>query len=188
MNNRGGPFSLRHLSDEALLSGIAELTRSQHLLTAKLVAHLAEVDSRKLYLSQACSSLFAYCRDRLGFSEDEAYRRVEGARIAKQHPCVFEKLESGSISLSVLAKLKPHVTAENVTELLDALAGKSVRDAERILAARFPKPDVADSIRKLPERRPPAPAPAPASASAPAPTSAPAPARIPDRGRVSPLS
>src|SRR5687768_9145027 len=184
MKNHGGPFSLGHLSDHALLSGVAELTRSQHLLTAKLLAHLAEVDARKLYLSEACSSLFAYCRDRLGFSEDEAYRRVEAARIARQHPRVFDRLESGSISLSVLAKLKPHVSAENMTELLDALAGKSVRDAERILAARFPKPDVADSIRKLPERRPPA----SASAPAPAPASASAPAPMPDRGRVSPLS
>jgi hypothetical protein len=183
-------FSLRHLSDAALLSGIAQLTRAQSELMARLVAHLAEMDARKLYLGQAVSSLFAYCRERLGFSEDEAYRRVEAARLARRFPSIFALLENGSISLSVLAKLKPFLSEANATELLDSVSGKSVREAERILAAKFPKPDVPDSIRKLPEKTvassaPTTPAPA-ASAQSRAP--APAPVPTPDRGRLSPLS
>jgi hypothetical protein len=65
----------------------------------------------------------------------------------------FEKIATGELSLSVVGKLKPFLTNENVLDLAEAVSGKSVREAERILATRFPKPDVADSIRKLPDAR-----------------------------------
>ncbi|MCB9735888.1 MAG: HNH endonuclease [Deltaproteobacteria bacterium] len=39
---------------------------------------------------------------------------------------------------------------DNARELIDAACGKSKRDVEALLAARFPRPDVAPSIRRLP--------------------------------------
>ncbi len=143
--------SLGKLTDGALLSELHRVTRAHRGLTAELVAHLAEMEARKLHLREACSSLFAYCTERLGFSEDEACRRIEAARLARRFPCIYDRLETGRVSLSVLGRLKSVLTEENAQELLDAVSGKSVRDAERVLAARFPKPDVADSIRKLPD-------------------------------------
>ncbi len=60
------------LSDDDLLRRTGELTgRSRHT-EAALLAHLGEIDLRRLYLREACSSLFAYCTDRLHFSEHEA--------------------------------------------------------------------------------------------------------------------
>ncbi len=144
--------SLGKLTDGALLAELHRVTRAHRGLTAELVAHLAEMEARKLHLREACSSLFAYCTERLGFSEDEACRRIEAARLARRFPCIYDRLDNGRVSLSVLGRLKSVLTEENAQELLDAVSGKSVRDAERVLAARFPKPDVADSIRKLPAR------------------------------------
>lgn len=43
--------------------------------------------------------------------------------------------------LSALALLRPHLTEENHTELLDAVRGKSKRDVEMLLATRFPQRD-----------------------------------------------
>ena len=41
--------------------------------TAALLAHIAEVDARKLYLPAAHPSMFSYCVEELGLSEDAAY-------------------------------------------------------------------------------------------------------------------
>jgi hypothetical protein len=48
----------------------------------------------------------------------------------------------------------PHLTPENHTTLLDEAAGRSKRQVEEMLARRFPKPDVASVVRRLPEPRP----------------------------------
>jgi hypothetical protein len=184
-------YSLGHLSDEALVAQLAGITRSHRALTAELVAHLGEMDARKLYLSHATSSLFGYCVERLGFSEDEACRRVEVARLARRFSCIYGRIERGEVTLSVLGRLKPVLTEQNATELLDAVSRKTVREAERVIAAWFPKPDVPDSIRKLPEKK--VVSPEPTQCPAPMPTLAPklqlepAP-RPPDRGRLEPLS
>jgi hypothetical protein len=44
---------------------------------ADLLAHLGEVEERRLHLRAAFPSLFSYCVTRLGFSEDEACRRID---------------------------------------------------------------------------------------------------------------
>jgi hypothetical protein len=64
-------------------------------------------------------------------------------------------LASGQLSLSVAGSLKEYLSEGNAAELLAAVTGKSVREAREALAARFPRPDVATSLRKLPERRTP---------------------------------
>jgi hypothetical protein len=52
----------------------------------------------------------------------------------------------------VLSLLGPHLNAENAAELFEACRRKSCEQVEELLAARFPKPDVRDSIRRLPAR------------------------------------
>jgi hypothetical protein len=170
MENQGGgaigEFALNHLSDEALLGELGRVSRAHKLVTAELVAHIAEVDARKLYLVKASPSMFAYCVERLGFSEDEACRRIDAARVGRKWPVILGRIAAGEISLTVLSKLKPFLNDENVLELVNEVAGKSVRETERILAARFPKPDTADSIRKLPGPKSSKPGPGSAEAGA----------------------
>ena len=48
--------------------------------TAALVASLAELDERRLYLGEGYSSLFTYCTQCLRLSEHAAYSRIEAAR------------------------------------------------------------------------------------------------------------
>jgi HNH endonuclease len=138
------------LSDAALLDGLVRVTRSGRRLLAELLAHLCEVESRRLHLDMGYPSLFAYCVARLGFSEGEAYLRIEVARLARRAPVVFTLIEEGRLSLSAAALLKPHLLAPNLAELVDAVAGKTVQAAREALVSFFPQPEVASSIRKLP--------------------------------------
>ena len=50
--------SLSYLSDRDLIAEVEGLARSERLATARLIAALAELDVRRLYLSEGCSSLF----------------------------------------------------------------------------------------------------------------------------------
>jgi HNH endonuclease len=52
----------------------------------------------------------------------------------------------------VLSLLAQHLNSENATKLLDACSRKSCDQVEELLAARFPRRDVRDSIRRLPAR------------------------------------
>jgi histidinol-phosphate/aromatic aminotransferase/cobyric acid decarboxylase-like protein len=137
-------------SNEVLLSQLDRIMSSGRRLTAELVAHLGEVEERRLHLEAAYSSMFDYCLRRLGLSEDEAYRRIEVARLARRFPALFPLLASGELSLTVAALLKPHLCVENHTHLIEAVKGKTATRAREALAALFPKPDVPDVVRKLP--------------------------------------
>ena len=51
---------LVHFTDNALLGATAQLSAHDHRTTASLVAHLAEIDARRLYLALGHPSMFAY--------------------------------------------------------------------------------------------------------------------------------
>jgi 5-methylcytosine-specific restriction endonuclease McrA len=141
---------LAHLSDEAIMQGLAQLVGSRRQVGAELILHLLEVDRRRLAVVRGYSSLYRYCIAELGFSEDEAYRRVEAVGLLRVYPAIFSLLQNGALTLSVLAVLRRHLTPANSEELFAGVAHLTVKQAKEWLAARFPRPDVPAAIRKLP--------------------------------------
>jgi hypothetical protein len=141
------PLSL--LSDTELLACVAAVVQTERRATANVVEHLMEVERRRLYLDQACSSLYAYCRERLGYSEDSALKRARVARLALRLPRVLDELSTGAIHLTGLFMLDRYLNEENASGLLAEARGRSRREIERILATRFPRPDVASKIETL---------------------------------------
>lgn len=122
--------------------------------TADLIAAIAEVDARRLYLGESCSSMFVYCTRVLHLSEHAAYDRIEVGRLARRFPVVLEQLASGSVTLTNLRLIAPHLTAGNVEALLKDAAHKSKHDIEVLIARLRPQPESPAAIRKLPERKP----------------------------------
>jgi hypothetical protein len=142
-------YSLSHLSDGALLRDLAALVSQDRATTAALLAHLAEVDARKLYLPAAHPSMYAYCVGELGLCEQAAYKRILAARSARQFPAIFAAVADGRLHLSAVVLLAPYLTPENAHELLTAAAHQSKGGIEELLAQRFPRPDVPAQIRAL---------------------------------------
>src|SRR5882724_5707584 len=138
---------LGQLRDDELLAGLSGLVRRGNELTADLLAHLAEMYERRLHLQLGFSSLFAYCIESLGFSESAAGRRIAAAKVCRKFPDVFARVASGELHLSAVCSLAPHLNPENAAELIEACSQTSARQIEELLAARFPKADVRDSIR-----------------------------------------
>jgi hypothetical protein len=147
---------LEELSDVRLLANLDALVSSQRACMADIVAHLAELDARPTVLARGYPSLFQYCVEHLHFSEDEACRRIEAARLSRRFPAILAELAAGNVTLSSLTLLKPHITIDNSEELLAGIAGRSCRSAKEWLAARFPTPDLPERIRQLPTPNEPA--------------------------------
>ncbi|RPI52869.1 MAG: hypothetical protein EHM55_15445 [Acidobacteria bacterium] len=142
--------SLPTLSDRDLLAELKHAVKLECQATAQVIALLMEVDARKLYAQQSCSSLFTYCVQVLHFSEHAAYLRIEAARAARRFPVILDRLADGSLHLSAVSLVARHLTAANHLRVLDAARHKSKRDVELLVARLQPLPDVPAVVRKLP--------------------------------------
>jgi len=122
------------LSDQALLLKTLELAQHERSATTELIAVLAEIDLRKLYLGQGCSSMFSYCTRVLHLSEHAAYDRIEGARLCQKFPVILDRLRCGALTLTNLRLLGPSLKSDTVEPLLDAAAYKSKHDVEALVS------------------------------------------------------
>jgi len=150
-------YTLSHLSDESLLRSLNALIAQDRITTADLVAHVAEVDARKLYLPAAYPSMFAYCVGELHLSEDAAAKRIQAARVARRFPAIFEALAGGRLHLSGVVLLAPYLIEETAEGLLAAACGRTKAEIERLLAERFPKSDLLVWVAPMPAATPPEP-------------------------------
>ncbi len=146
MSNR---YCLGGLGNEELLLGLSGLVKRGNELLADLLAHLAELDERRLYLEHGFPSLFAYCTVSLGMCESSAGRRILAARVCRKLQGAFARVACGELNLSALCAMSPHLTSENAEELAALCSRRSRRDVEKLLATRFPRADVRDSVRKI---------------------------------------
>jgi 5-methylcytosine-specific restriction endonuclease McrA len=186
-------ISISAMPDRDLLKRLVRVADNERHLTADVLALLGECDVRRLYLGEGCSSLFTYCTQVLHFSEHAAYHRIEAARAARQFPNILDMVAHGSVTLTTVALLRPHLTPGNHRDLLTAARHRTKREVEYQIACLAPKPDAKAFIRRIPASAraltptptptsSPAPEPAPAPAQTPAPTAALAPTQTPAPG------
>ena len=142
--------TLKDLSDSQLLAELNRLAKSECLATAHFVAAIGEMDARRLYLGQGCSSMFTYCTQMLHLAEHAAFNRIEVARAARRFPIILTLLANGRVHLSAVRLLAPHLTEANHHALLTEASHKSKREVEQIVARLVPRPDVPTSVRKVP--------------------------------------
>ena len=144
------PVLVAQLSDQELLAEVRVAAGRERDATVRLIALLAQVDERRLYLGEGCSSLFTYCTQVLHLSEHAAYGRIEAARAARRFPVVLDISERGALTLTAVTLLAPHLTEANHADVLEGARHKSKREVEHIVARLRPQPDVPASVRKLP--------------------------------------
>jgi hypothetical protein len=138
---------IRALGDDELLSALLGLVRRDNELLAELLAHLAELDQRRLYLDLGFPSLHAYCTSALGMCESTAGRRITAARVCRKYPEVLARVAKGELHLSAVCSMSPHLDWNNAPELIDVCSNQSRRKVDEILAARFPRADVREKVR-----------------------------------------
>ena len=127
-----------HLADGPLLEALPRIAARDRTTAAELLAHLAEVGSRRLFAAAGHSSMHAYCVGKLLYSDDAAEKRSHAARIAQAHPVLFEMLADGRMSLTTVRALGPHLGNGDAADLIAAAASRSRSEIERLLAERYP--------------------------------------------------
>ncbi len=100
-------------ADRPLLDAAKRLAAEERRATAALLRAIMEIDSRRLYLGEGCSSMFAYCTQVLHLSEGGAYNRIEAARAAREYPVILELVEQSAITLTTVRLLAPHLSPGN---------------------------------------------------------------------------
>ena len=143
-------YSLTHVVDHVLMRDLGFLARRDRATTAELLAHVGEVDERKLYLPEAFPSMYQYCVGALRMSEDTAFRRISVARAARRFPAIFPAIEDGRLNLTSVLLLAPHLAPDTAEELLAAAGHKTKEEIRLLLAARFPRPDMPTAVQDGP--------------------------------------
>jgi hypothetical protein len=119
---------------------IPVLAAREREAAVELIAHLAVLDTRPaLYAAKGYGSLFRYCTQALGLSEDAACNRVAVARACRRFPVILDLLASGAVTQTSVRLLGRHLTAENHKAVLARASGRS-REAIDALAVLAPTP------------------------------------------------
>ena len=143
------------LSDPDLLARTRAFANEEREATAELVAHLAALEMRpSAYAALGHGSLFGYCTEVLGLSEDAACNRIAAARWCRQFPVIADLMASGAVSLTTVRLLGPHLTTENHEVVLARATKRRRSDIQALIAELAPQPDVPASVRKVPAPRP----------------------------------
>jgi hypothetical protein len=141
-------------SNEQLLRELHNLIERDHHLEAELIAHLGEVDTRKLYLEQACSSMFQFCVDVLRFAEGVAYKRIAVARAARRFPELLIAIRGGELHLTGASLIAPHLDDAGASQWISLARHETAKRIKEQVADRKPKAAPASSMRRrIGERR-----------------------------------
>jgi hypothetical protein len=139
------------LSDGDLLSRLHLLAAAERRASAELVAHLAVLYKRpSVYAAQGYGSLFAYCTEALGLSEDAACNRIDVAKTCSRFPNILDLLASGSMTPSAVRALARYLTDDNHQDVLERAKGRTGPQIKELIAEIAPRPDVKSTMRKLP--------------------------------------
>ena len=88
-------MKLDHLSDDALLAELMACCATGRDNDARILVFLMEIEERRIHLLRACSSMWDFCRRKLGLSGGQAFRRIAAARLAKRYPFILPLVERG---------------------------------------------------------------------------------------------
>jgi len=137
------------LGNQALLRRLAEEVAHNCESTATLIALIAEVDERRLFLPAGYPSMLAYCMHELHLSRAAALKRIDAGRAARQFEGILGAVADGRLHLSAVLLLAPRLTRENAAELLAAATHKTREEVEQLIAARFPRPDLPTRLEAI---------------------------------------
>jgi hypothetical protein len=156
----GEKMNLHLMNDETLLASFTSLIELERKTTREIVEHLIEIEKRRAYVELGYPNPIDWLVRHYKMSESSAWRRVNAARALRAAPEWVEKIETGALNISTLAKTHAvvrneekrtgvKISAEAKSELIYEIQSKTLREAEITLARKFPdqpKREVVQSI------------------------------------------
>ena len=144
------PFATSHFSHDALLHDLKTNDGQNRMSVAVILSRVVEVEDRRLYLREGYPSMHAFCVEELHWCEGTASRRIYAAHAARRFPVLYVAIADGRLHLTAVLMLVKYLTSGNVDELVVAATHKSKAGIERLIAERFPRPDLPEILRAVP--------------------------------------
>lgn len=132
---------------------LQELVGTELETVATFLLRLMEFEREKMHERLGYPSMWEFCRRGLGLCESTTGRRLKAIRIVERFPVVVEYLRNGRLCTTRMLMLGDALTPENVVELIELAARKSIKEIEILVATAKPQPTPALRIQKLPESR-----------------------------------
>lgn len=126
------------MTDQALLHELETRVRAERELLLEILKLLQEIGRRRLFSSLGYKSLFDFAVRKLGYSEDQAYRRITAMKLVTNLPEIESDIAEGKLTLNHLSmahsyqKKNKSSGAETVT-LLQQLRNTNTREAEKVV-------------------------------------------------------
>lgn len=130
---------LKSLSDSQLLSTLQELNDKEHEATLQILLYLIEVENRRLYAEEGCSSMFTFCTDKLKYSKGAAHRRTQSARVVRDYPVAYRLLKARKVNLITLTAIRPILTKENSHQVFSSIIKKTQEEVEAYVSSYKPR-------------------------------------------------
>ncbi len=131
-------MNLSTLSDDELIRSIKSLTGNERSILVSILKHLTEFENRRLSDRKGFLSLFDYCVRELRYAQGESLRRIRAARAAKRFEVLYGLIRRGTLSLTTVALLEPHLKWNNYRKLIRASKGLSTREVEALVGSLNP--------------------------------------------------
>ncbi|WP_413293748.1 HNH endonuclease [Bdellovibrio sp. HCB185ZH] len=132
------------MSNQDLESNLKSLVRKERMLLHLILEHIREIDSRKIYLDRAHSSMFHYMMNELGYSSSAAMRRLDAARMLNSVPSLADKIQQGDVNLTQVGELSRaikekeksgfKVSDEVKNQILDQISGLNSEQTQKVVA------------------------------------------------------
>jgi len=135
-------YTLASLPDHVVKQRVDAHAIQQRTDAPLFIAELAEFDARKLWAPAGFHSTHDYCVRKHQLDHYLACRWIAIARLGYRYPVIFPALADGRLSQTTILLIKPHLISHTAPGLIQEAMGKSKRQIEKMLAAKFPQPDV----------------------------------------------
>ncbi len=147
-------LELQQLTSRDLLIRTQRVVTEERRATVSLIAHLEEIQARRLFAEIGFSSMWEFCTKYLKLSEGAAQRRIQAMRLVQRLPeaqkeNAHEALASGSLSLSNAAALqsflktqeKAGTPSSDAGALIEQMANFSQQECQTALFKIAPQPE-----------------------------------------------
>ncbi len=139
------------MNHEALFSRIKKLVTEERRIGVEILECLYEIEVNRAYAVLKYDGLFTYCVRELGFSDSQAYQRIQAMRALKDLPELKPMIESGALSVTSVSKVQTYLrqekksgvlkTREKKIELFRSMENRTSREVDGLLAeAKSEKP------------------------------------------------
>lgn len=115
----------------------------------RVLAHLNEIEERKLHLELGYRSMIHFCVEALGYARSSAGRRITAARCMKRFPEIHAMLERNDANVVTIARVSGILTPENRDEVLGRIRGRTQEEVETLVASYRPREVIRDSVREV---------------------------------------